>query len=844
MQTPAAWFVIVGSLALTPLAAAADPGPLLAKIKAVGKEGAGNVEAASALRELVRLGPNGLLGILAAFDDANPIAANWLRVAVDTIADREVSTDRPLPAVQLEAFVNDTRHNGAARRLAYEWLVRVDATAPQRLLPGMLDDPGQELRRNAVAVALGEAQKLLDPGDNETGRSALKKVFAASRDIDQVERIARKFTDLGMVVDVPAHLGFIQHWHLVGPFDNHHVNGFGVAFPPEQDVDLGRGYPAREVNTVFWREFSPNMPAATDLNKMARVDLNTAIGKHKGVLAYAFAAIESPREQAVEIRAGSPNAIKLFLNSKEIYACEEYHHNGRLDTHVARAVLRGGRNELLVKVCQNEQTEEWAQEWVFQVRICDALGGAVPFTVLPAPPGKKTEARVNSPWWMGWGLGTASVAAGWFCFRSRVWTRLVPRWCALNVKLLPWLLPLAACSALAAGDWAQFRGPGGAGTGEEIGLPVVWSIERHKDTGAITASKNVRWVVDLPGRGLSSPVVAGGRVYVTTCTGYRQTRLRILCYDAESGRKVWERQLAATGNTACQAATSMAAPTPVSDGERVCAMFASGDLACFDKDGNLQWYRSLVGDYPAVSNTTGMAASPVPWQDVLIVPLENAGESFTAGIDVRTGRNRWKIERSRANNWVTPLLVPRDERTEVLLQSAGAITAHDPATGELRWSFKGKNLSTIPSPTLGNGVVFAPGEELIALRPGTEDQAPEVLWRAARLAPKSATPLVYGDRVFTLSSAGVLNCADTATGRIQWQKRLRGGFWASPVAADGKVFCVNAEGTAFAIAAERGEILGTNPLGETIFATPALAAGAIFLRSDQHLYCFSTRQPQ
>jgi outer membrane protein assembly factor BamB len=835
LRTSTAWFAFAISLSLSHLAPAADPGPLLATIKAVGKEGAGNVAASRALRKLIPLGPDVLLDVLAAFDDASPVAANWLRAAVDTIADREVATGRPLPTDNLEAFVKDTRHDGAARRLSYEWLERVDATAPQRLLPGMLDDPGQELRRNAVGAALGEAQKLLDRGEREVATSALRRVFTSARDVDQVERIARQLADLGAPVDLAAHLGFVRRWHLLGPFDNCDGKGFNVAFDPE------RGAPAG--GTLIGQEFmTSDSPGQMDPNKLARVDLNAVIGKHKGAVAYAFAAIESPREQAVEIRAGSPNALKLFLNGKEIYSCEEYHHNGRLDTHVAHCVLREGRNEILVKVCQNEQTEEWAQEWSFQVRICDALGGAMPFTIPAAAPVAGEQARGTIAWWPGRALAVTGLLVALLWVRKRSRKVKFQSVLARTSFLLLCTSLLVPSPSLIAGDWPQFRGPGSTGVGDEVGLPVEWSIERDRDTGAITSSKHVRWVVDLPGRGLSNPVIAGDRVYVTACSGYRQTRLRVLCYDSSSGNKLWERQFAATGNTACQAATCMAAPTPVTDGSHVWALFASGDLVCLDREGHLQWYRSLVGDYQAITNTTGMAASPVLWRDVLIVPMENAGESFAAGIDAQTGINRWKIERSRANNWVTPLLLTRGERDEVLLQSAAELSAHDPATGAKRWRYKGNNLATMPSPTASGGVIFVPGEELIALKPGSDSTAPEVLWRIGRLAPRNASPLVYRDRVYILNSAGVLSCADVASGKLHWQQRLRGGFWASPVAADGKVYCVSETGTIFVLAGGGGEVLGTNALGETIFATPALAAGAVFLRSDQHLYCFSEKE--
>jgi outer membrane protein assembly factor BamB len=401
-------------------------------------------------------------------------------------------------------------------------------------------------------------------------------------------------------------------------------------------------------------------------------------------------------------------------------------------------------------------------------------------------------------------------------------------------KLL--LASIAVCllaGAARAADWTQFRGSGSTGVSEETGLPVTWN-----------ATENVRWKADLPGRGLSSPVIAGGRVYVTACSGYQQTRLHVLCFDAESGKKLWERQFTATGGTGCHPKTSMAAPTPVTDGERVYALFATCDLACLDRDGNLVWYRSLVGDYPTVTNQVGMAASPVLWKDTLLLTLENAGESFALGIDTKTGKNRWKIERPRLINWVTPLVVTDGKRAEVLLHSSSELTAYDPETGARRWTYEGKGLATIPSAAAGNGLIFVPGGELVALKPGSEQAKPEVKWASNKLSPRTASPLFYRDHVYTLNGAGVLNCAEAATGKILWQERLKGPFSASLVAGDGKIYATNEEGTTFVVepGQDKGTILASNALGETILCSPAIAGGAIFVRSDQHLFCIGGKK--
>lgn len=400
------------------------------------------------------------------------------------------------------------------------------------------------------------------------------------------------------------------------------------------------------------------------------------------------------------------------------------------------------------------------------------------------------------------------------------------------------ILIVAGCLAgpALAGDWTQFRGPEGSAASEEANLPVRWS-----------QTENLRWKVDLPGRGLSSPVIAGGRVYVTACSGVEQTRLHVLCLDLVTGKKRWERQFWATGNTLCHPKTCMAAPTPATDGQRVYALFATADLACLDADGNLVWYRSLAGDYPTIGNNVGMAASPILWKDLLLLPMENTGESFVAGIDKLTGKNRWKNDRARDINWATPQLFQHDGKTEVLFQSSKELTACDPETGARIWSYSSGGLGNVPTPLVAHGLVLAPLSQggLLALRPEADKPSPRVVWQEKKLNSGYTTSLAYKDRVYTINGAGVLVCADLATGKVLWQQRLKGDapYSASPVAGADKLYLVNDAGTTTVVqAGAEPKVLGANALGETILATPTLADGAIFLRSDQHLYCIAEQR--
>jgi outer membrane protein assembly factor BamB len=390
------------------------------------------------------------------------------------------------------------------------------------------------------------------------------------------------------------------------------------------------------------------------------------------------------------------------------------------------------------------------------------------------------------------------------------------------------IIPVLACLFLTAGDWRQFRGPDGSAVSPETGLPVRWS-----------PTENVRWKVALPGRGLSNPVIAGGRVYVTACSGFAQKRLHVLCFDAAAGAKLWERQFWATGSTQCNDKTSMAAPTPVTDGEHVYALFACGDLAALDRDGNLLWYRALMRDYPQVYNQIGMAASPVLHADVLIVPLINPGDSMALGLDTHTGQNRWKIARPRTINWVTPVVRQHMGRVEILFQSWGELTACDPATGRQYWTYAGEGATSVATPVIAGGLVVTP-DGMALYQPGTEGTPPVGIWKATKLRTTYASMLAHQDRVYAINSASVLTCAEAAGGKVLWQHRLKGAYSASPVFAEGRLYLLNEDGlTTVVDVTGEPTVLATNALNETMLATPAIAGGAIILRSDQHLYCLS-----
>lgn len=395
--------------------------------------------------------------------------------------------------------------------------------------------------------------------------------------------------------------------------------------------------------------------------------------------------------------------------------------------------------------------------------------------------------------------------------------------------LLILICALFSCSILTAGDWTRFRGPHGHGNSEEKNLPESWNKE-----------KNLRWTVDLPGRGLSSPVIADGRLYLTACSDYKSRRLHVLSFDAKSGKKLWERRFTATGSTASHPKTNMASCTPVTNGKQVFALFATGDLAALDKEGNLLWYRSLVGDYPKITNQVGMASSSALAGNVLLVPMDSADESFVAGIDTETGKNLWKRKRPKEINWTTPIVRTENGQSQAIFQTRKDVIAVDPKTGRSVWELKDVSLSASVCPIAVNDIVFLSGRPFIAIRPKANGAKPDEVWKSNRLSSGYSSPAYHDGKLYVLTQQGV-RCANAKNGEELWRARAAGPFSSSPVIADGKLYAANEKGIVFVIdiTGEKPKELSKNDLKEDILATPSIADGAIYFRSDKHLWCVS-----
>jgi outer membrane protein assembly factor BamB len=385
----------------------------------------------------------------------------------------------------------------------------------------------------------------------------------------------------------------------------------------------------------------------------------------------------------------------------------------------------------------------------------------------------------------------------------------------------------ALMSSLAA-DWTQFRGSDSTGVGSGEAVPLPFGPKQH-----------LAWQADLPGRGLSSPVLVGNRAFLTASSGQKQNRLHVLAYDAKTGQKLWQRTVWATGPTDSHPKTCMAAPTPASDGKYLVALFATNDLVCLDLDGNLLWVRSLYDENPGATDGRGLATSPLIIGSTVIVQCENQNTSFAAGIDLATGKNRWRQDRPHELNWSSPIAIPGkspDERL-ALIQGNTKLSACEPLTGKEVWAIERK-WHPMASSVLCGTMLIVPGEEkLCAYELQSNAAPPKLLWEQARLNPATASPVVSDGKIYALRGS-ILAVGDLKTGEVLSQLRLKGNFSSSPVVAGGLLFCVNEDGMVHVIRPSESDpvLVNSCPFSETILCTPAATDGAFYLRSDKHFW--------
>jgi len=418
--------------------------------------------------------------------------------------------------------------------------------------------------------------------------------------------------------------------------------------------------------------------------------------------------------------------------------------------------------------------------------------------------------------------------------------RVIVKRLPLSALLLHALLLFVSCAR--AENWPGWRGPYRNGLSREQSVPTEWSAER-----------GIVWKVSLPGSGISNPIVWEDRVIVTSSDGPKQSELHIICVDCRDGSELWHRRFWGTAPTLYHATkSSMASPSPVTDGDHIYAFFGTGDVFCLDLNGNLVWQRALADEYGEFENRFAASSSPLLYRGLVLLQCDHYGDSYVIALDQQTGANRWKVDRPEAwLSWATPQLVPtgRGDEHELIVCGSEKIDAYDPLTGEKLWTLGGMRRECIPTPVYGNGLIYAvsgPKGPTFAIRTGGRGDISRthVVWSNVRGAPFVPSAILVGRHYYLVDDKGIATCLDASNGKVRWQKRLGGAFTASPVAAGGYVFFTNEAGSTFVIRAEVDAYaeIAENPLDEPVFASAALSGGQLFLRGARHLYCIGGSQ--
>jgi outer membrane protein assembly factor BamB len=398
------------------------------------------------------------------------------------------------------------------------------------------------------------------------------------------------------------------------------------------------------------------------------------------------------------------------------------------------------------------------------------------------------------------------------------------------------ILLLAAAPRRCPADWPQFRGPDGDGHSRTTGLPLRWS-----DT------EGVAWKASIPGLGWASPVVHAGRIYLTTAVPQDDGQsLRLVCVDAGAGTVLWNTEIfGQDAAIAIHQKNSHASPTPVVADDAIFVHFGPHGTARTGLDGTVAWRTTLP--YKPVHGNGG---SPALAGDVLVISCDGGDAQYVAGLDAKTGAIRWKTPRdtrpSRGFSFATPLVCTVGDRTLAVCPGSDAVFAYDPRTGTEIWraDYPG-GYSVIPRPVFAAGLVFVGSgydkPALIAIDPTGDGNVTDthVRWRLDRAAPHTPSPIVVGDELYCVSDNGIATCVDARTGTEHWRERLGGGFSASPLAADGRIYFQNESGEAIVVAAGKTFTeLARNRLaeGERTFASYAVDGPALLIRTESNLY--------
>ncbi|MDA1141133.1 MAG: PQQ-like beta-propeller repeat protein [Planctomycetota bacterium] len=433
--------------------------------------------------------------------------------------------------------------------------------------------------------------------------------------------------------------------------------------------------------------------------------------------------------------------------------------------------------------------------------------------------------------------------------------------CCLWVNT-PLLQVTAEEDTKAAHNWPQWRGPLGTGVAPHANPPIEWSED-----------KNIRWKVELPGKGHSTPVIWGDRIFLTSAAPFGEAlppktsgapgghdevpithkhKFIVTAFNRLDGKILWQRtvreELPHEGG---HITASLASASPVTDGEHLFAYFGSWGLYCLDMDGNLKWQTDLGKMH--TTHGHGEGSSPALYGETLVVNWDQEGQSFIVVFDKRTGKERWKVKRDEMSSWSTPLIVNQDGKPQVIISGSKRVKGYDLATGKVVWECGGMSVeNVVATPVASGGIVYAGSsydrQAMMAIRydgaegdiTGTE----RVLWSRARGTPYVPSPLLYGDALyFHYHFQGLLTRVNAVTGEDQpGPFRLNGirMVFASPLGAAGRVYVSDRYGATLVFRdGNEPEVLALNRLDDSFSASPAASGRELYLRGEKHLYCIA-----
>ena len=404
-------------------------------------------------------------------------------------------------------------------------------------------------------------------------------------------------------------------------------------------------------------------------------------------------------------------------------------------------------------------------------------------------------------------------------------------------KLL--FLLTAAClftTAARAGEWPGWRGPKGDGHSDETNIPTTWS-----------ATENVHWKVPIPGKGHSSPVIWGDRIFLTTALEKERQRV-LLCLDRNTGKTLWQKVVMTSPLEQKHELNSYASATPVTDGKRLWVSFFEQPrivLACFDFDGAEIW-RVSPGPFSSIH---GFCSSPILYRDTVILNGDQDGDGYLVAYQKDTGKPRWRTPRpNNTRSYCTPFVFTHAGKEQMAMSGSKSVYSYDPGTGKPIWWMSGPTEQFVATLVYTQGILFVTGGfpdlHILGVDPAGQGDvgSTHIRWRDHRGASYVPSPIAHGEHFFIVSDNGIATCFEAKTGKKPWKERLGRRHSASAVAAGGNIYFLDDDGETWVVkASPEFELVSQNSLGEAAFASPAISRGQIFIRTTGHLWCIGKK---